>query len=177
MSIDYVSPLTKDEYINAKADFRTIKESKEIADHIVNRALYVFDKIATLLNLKYTWVVFDIVDLESYQGVDVGHYDYQRYIDTFSFFSDIDDLEYKNKVIDLYFNKFPSKYIYEEFEDEVLGNIESLQLAIDLKKERAERKRKREKDKAKDRNNIRPEVIASIRSKLTELELSFIEFK
>jgi len=177
MVIAYVAPLLKDDYINATADNKTIKESHDIREKIVARSLYVFDKIAELLNLKYNWVAFDTIDLEKYQGADNGEYDYQRYFETFKFYSDIDELEYKNKIIDVYCNQFPSSFIYEEFEDEVLGTAESIKLGIDLKKERADRKRKHDKDKEKERNKIRPEVIASIKSKLSELELSFVDFK
>ena len=122
MTVAYVAPLSKDDYMNAKADFKTIKESHEIIERIVARSLYVFDKIAELSDLKYHWVDFDTNDLEPY----MGEYDHERYLDKFKFCSDIAELEYKNKIIDVYFNQFPSKFIYEEFEDEVLGTIESI---------------------------------------------------
>lgn len=177
MTIAYVPPLTKDEYINAKADFRTIKESNDIVERVVSRSLYVFDKISQLLDLKYRWVTFDTVDLEKFDGKGNGSFDFNNYQELISFYSDIDDLEYRNKVIDIYFNKFPSRFIYEDFEAEVLNNIERIKQEIDRRKEKSARKRDADKKKSKERALIRDEVIASIKSKLTDLELSFIDFK
>lgn len=177
MSIAYVAPLTKDEYINAKADFRTIKESNDILERIISRSIYVFDKIAKLLALKYRWATFDTVDLEKFEGDGFGEFNYNGYQEFVSFYSDIDELEYRNKVIDVYFNKFPSRFIYEDFETEVLNTIKSVKQEIDKRKEKASKKRAADKKKVKERALIRNDVIASIKSKLTALELSFIDFK
>jgi len=156
-------------------DSTTIGESNIITDKIIKRSFYVFSKIAELSELKFSWLTFDSIDLEKYDGIGVVGYDYALYKDTFNFYSDLNELEYRNKVIDIFYNKFPSRFIYENFEEEVLSTIEKQ--TIDEKKERSLNKRLKAQKKAAERAKIRNEVIASIESKLTPLELSFITFK
>ena len=65
---------------------------------------------------------------------------------------------------------FPTRWIYEDFEDEFKKTVEGNAEAV--KKQKAEERNKREAKKAK-----RDEMISIIKSKLSKEELKFITFK
>jgi hypothetical protein len=177
MKFPYIPPLSIDEFLKLDSDNITILENKELILKIEKRSLYIFERISQILNLNFSWVTFDTIDLERHKNENNGTFSYNKYKDYISFYSDLEELEHLNKIIDVYYNKFPTKFIYENFENEVLETISKIKKSIEEKKERNKKKRIKEKQNKIERDKIRPEVIASIKSKLTELELSFIDFK
>lgn len=171
----HVLPVEQHLYFSAKASHLTIRESQHIIDHIQQRAFYVFDRLAKIYCREYSWVGFDTSNLE--QDFDVGVYDYERYLNQFSFHSDLDDSEYRHAPVTFHFNTFPAKFIYEEFEQDLIAEFDEFKSKIDQKREKSKQKRERDKQNKAARDKIRPAIIKSITAKLTPEELSFIEFK
>lgn len=175
MSLPYVAPLDRVVFLTATNELNTIKESKDRMDQIQKRALYVFDKIAEIYDRSYSWVTYDNCNLEI-EG-SAGKYDYERYLEEFKFYSDLDDAEYLNRIIPLYYNSFPSRFIYTDFEDEVTAELQEFKNNADKKRQKSKDKREHLKKREIERAKIRPDIIKSITAKLTEEELSFILFK
>lgn len=154
--------ITKEEFDSLFSIDITKRKYDEIIDRINSQAFEIFKEILTLQNRDYKnfyWFDYDNFDPD---GPD-GFFDPEKYKENIFFAGDF-------KQFPVYGNYFPTRFLWEDFESEVLKETKE---AIDQQKKENQEKIK----KIQEKEEKRKKIIESIQSKLTKEELKLIKFK
>jgi hypothetical protein len=175
--------LTKEEFEKLFSDEITVKEKKVLTEKVLDRIQNIVEKTAKLFNFKVEWYDFDNGDADA--EID-GYFDVDRYQNVIDFEGRflVDDktkenyfdssyvIESKDFHLNGYRFSIPSDWLHENVDEKLLETFNNIQNDWKSKQEKAEAKRA----SAKARALKAPEIMASIRSKLTPEELSYITF-
>jgi len=144
MKIDYVEKLDKalmDKVFNGSL---TVKEFSAIEEKIDNRFFYVLKKIMEIQGVNVKWV-----DYANEGGKDgsQGYFDPVWYREAIDFTGEFEGLYSKDKC---YLESFPTRFLWEDFEEQVTKEYKDHknqieQKKIDDKKKRIERKEQKER--------------------------------
>lgn len=150
--------IPKEQFDRLTSDSITKKEYDKLLGNISSR---VHEIVMFMCNGKYSWYDFANEDEEGKPGWfdPVWYKDEIELTGVFTFPPPYFDPPY-----------FPTRWIYEDFEDEFKRTVEGN--AEVVKKQKAEEKAKREAKKVK-----KLEMISLIKSKLSKEELKYIKFK
>jgi hypothetical protein len=158
----YVAPISPEDYNNLSSETVTKKNYDRIVAQIDERFDYVFNMAMLILDRQVGWYAYG----NAPEGEDqTGNFDPDEYEIDIDFIGDI-----RGQTHGLYDDSIPTRWLFEDFEEPLKAEIES------VKQKKADKKAQEKKTKA-DRKARRKSVIASIHAKLTPEELSFINFK
>jgi hypothetical protein len=145
----------------------TLAEFNSLEPLIVDRLNYVVRKIVDLSNLTLDWWDFDNLG----EGKeDDGFFDRNAYSHSVGIVRVCHGTSYKNICFDKYEEKIPVEFIWTDFEDQVTKEFEDFKNHIDVNAIHAA-------NKAFEAKQALDCIIASVKSKLTPEELSYIQFK
>jgi len=170
-SIQYFPPISKSEFDSLGTEENSVKEQKRILKLIDDRLSYVYPYLCSLTGNELDWFDFDNAP-ECHNGdPERGEFDYELYSENITLIRSVKNFMYKGQSLNIYNYSVPSKFMYEEInEDEVKQLIQDEKDSID-------KKHQEEHDKKLAIKVNREKLIASIESKLTKEELGIIEFK
>lgn len=145
----------------------SISEFKAIKPALENRMNYIVRKIVELSNLSLDWWDFDNLG----EGEeDRGFFDPVEYTDFVGIVRQCEGTSYKKMCFDKYEKEIPVLFLWTDFEEYVAKEFEDFKTHIDVNFINASNKKveiQQELDA----------IIASVKSKLTPEELSYIQFK
>lgn len=169
--LEYFPPISKAEFDSLGTQENSVKEQKRIIDLIDKRLSYVYPYLCSLTGNKLEWFDFDNAP-ECHNGdPERGEFDYGLYSEEITLIRSIEHFNYKGQSLSLYDDCIPSKFMYEEIdENEIKQLIQDEKDSIDKKIQEKNAKKIAVK-------THRESLIASIKSKLTKEELSVIDFK
>lgn len=145
----------------------TLAEFNSLEPLIVDRLNYVVRKIVELSNLTLDWWDFDNLG----EGKeDDGFFDRNAYSHSVGIVRVCHGTSYKNICFDKYAESIPVEFIWSDFEDQVSKEFEDFKNHIDVNAIHAV-------NKAFEAKQALDCIIASVKSKLTPEELSYIQFK
>lgn len=145
----------------------TVAELKTLRHSIADRLNYVIRKIADITEYDLDWWDFDNLNEEAETN---GFFDVDRHTDFVSVVIAGKPTRYKDKVFDVYQEKVPFDFVWMNFEDIVTKQYKHFKDEIDAALKLEEEK--------KQKNNAKfLSIIESVKSKLSEEELSYITFK
>lgn len=161
MNTSYVAPLDVAEFSKVFTPNEISKANYDIVVAQVSaRFSYVFETLMEMQGRKYDWY-----DFENEAGeYSPGYFDPVEYKENISFTGSI-----KRSVDDLYYDSFPTKWLTNNFEAELLQEIEKAKQAIkdsEFKK----------KEAANKKIEIKNKMQSQIKSKLSKEELAYIKF-
>ena len=141
----------------------TVKEQNKILEKVHDRCDYIVRKAFEIQGISVVWYDFDN---EGGKDGSSGYFDPERYEKEFYITGEFDGNIYDS----LYGNAFPTKWLWSDFEDELIKEIEVQRKSIISKKierkaKNAERKQKKDK------------LIESALSKLTPEEIKALGIK
>ena len=158
----YVAPISREDYETLSSETVTKKNYDRIVAQIDERVDYGFNMAMLILDRRVGWYAYG----NAPEGEDeTGHFDPDEYEVDIDFIGDI-----RGQTHGLYEYAIPTRWLFEDFEEALKAEIES------VKQKKADKKAQDKQIKA-DRKARRKSVIASIHAKLTADELSFINFK
>jgi len=149
--------ITKEEFEKLYSDDITKKEYDRIISAIDVRFVEIM-KVINKTKPSSCWFDYDNLD---YQGEESGGYFDPEYYK--------EDIGFGGECLNIpepYYDSFPTRWLWEDFEDEFKREVETFQKQEKLKKEKEELK------KAEKQN-----LIKQIKSKLTKEEWAIIKFK
>jgi len=153
--------ITKEEFYSLFSDDISKKKYDDIIGRIVDRVDEVWKNILNLQGRKLNWYNYDNGDGEDSDG----SFDPEIYKENITFTG-----EWSGRDFDLpYKDYIPTSFLWEDYEEKVLKDIQSYNDDKEKKKIEAAAKRIEFKERRK-------VMIASIKSKLTNEELRFIRF-
>lgn len=168
-----------EEFLKLKSDDTPIGQYRSIMDRVTYRCDFIVRRIAELQSIEVEWWDFD--NLPENRDDGTGEFDVQSYSDEVTFCGEFRSTEKKTSRLpyafindeDNYENHFPTEWIWTEnavWEKQVEETRRGYAEAIEAK--RIKEAEKREKKKTR-----KDAAIASIKSKLTPEELSYIKWK
>lgn len=170
-SLEYFPPISKAEFDSLGTEENSVKEQKRIIDLIDKRLGYVYPYLCSLTGNKLEWFDFDNAPECKNGDPERGEFDYKLYSENIKLIRSIEYLLYKDQSLSLYDDSIPTKFMYEEIdENEIKQLIQDEKDSIDKKIQEKNAKKVAVK-------THRESLIASIQSKLTKEELAIIEFK
>ncbi len=166
-SLPFVAPLDANVIRNVIDGNLTIAEMKKLRPQIENRLNYVVRKIAEITDYDLSWWDFSNLNEDAEKN---GFFDPEVHTDSVSIVISGHPSRYKDNLFDMYMDNIPFDFVYIDFEDIVIKQYESFKNKIDTAIYDTA-KEKEFKDKKLH------EIIESVKSKLTEEEMSYICFK
>lgn len=154
--------ITKEQFERIYYDLITVAELNDTVAAIDKRFSQIMDHI--IYNKKHhcQWYDYDNCDYDSEDSH--GSFDKERYKDDILFGGE------NLKVPEPYQESFPTRWLWEDFEEEFAREVEkALQENLRVKKQTQEKYAKRKADKQA--------LIETIKSKLTPEELKLVKFK
>jgi hypothetical protein len=145
----------------------TLAEFNSLKPLITDRLNYVVRKIVELSNLRLDWWDFNNLG-ESKE--DDGFFDPNAYSQSVGIVIECYGTSYKNISFDKYEEKIPVEFIWTDFEEQVAKEFEDFKNNIDVNAIHAA-------NKAFEAKQALDCIIASVKTKLTPEELSYIEFR
>jgi len=156
--------LTKEEFDSLYDKNITVSRYDEIMSKIDERFGYICDKflIKKYGNGNSPWY--------DYSNIDITRYDSEGYFDTVEYRDDIFITGRNIDYPDGFYNSFPTRWLWEDFEEELKETIEKTK----KKEQKEKQKRKTYVEERKKKIEILKE---SIRQKLTPEEFKILKFK
>ena len=135
---------------------------EKLREKVISRIGYIWNKILEIQGRKLSdWYDFDNGD----RG-NAGEFDENRYSEEVTFYGQFESLKYESS----FSHGFPTRFLWEDFEDEVMETDKR-------EKGEDEQRRVNAKLKMESRKKRLLELRKVIESKLTKEELSAINFK
>lgn len=162
-----VSKLDKIEVRRILSGRGSMAEFKAIRPALDNRMNYIVRKIVELSNLTLDW--WDYNNLGEGEE-DRGFFDPVEYTDLVGIVRHCEGSSYKNMCFEKYEKEIPILFLWTDFEEDVAKEFEDFKTNIDVNFINASNKKveiQQELDA----------IIASVKSKLTPEEMSYIQFK
>lgn len=161
VEIRKVAPLNKAILDELDSDGIRKKRYEAILSAIDERFDYIINRAMEILERKNEWYAYSNAPEGEDEG---GEFDLNEYRTHIEFIGDI-----RGNTYGLYVDSIPTKWLFEDFEEALAAEFKNAKAKDAHEKATAAQK-------AQERKQRRPAVIASIKSKLTEEELSFVSF-
>ena len=162
-----VAKLDKVEVQRIIAGECSLAEFNAFQKPIEDRMNYVVRKIVELSNLSLEWWDFDNLG----EGEDDrGHFDIEAYSKSVGITGERTGSSYKNMCFEKYEKQIPVQFLWIDFEEQVAKEFDDFKNHIDANFITAA-------NKAVEHKKELDAIIASVKSKLTPQEMSYIQFK
>jgi hypothetical protein len=161
-AITFVAPLTQEEVASLGSDDITKKTFDAILEKIDLRFSYVFEKSMELMGRHFDWYDFENVG-ESED--DRGVFDPDDYAEEIAFTG-----KFATPKDTLYPDYFPTRWLWENFEDALVAEIATHAQKVANAKEKKAQADKAAKEK-------RDAMVKQIKGNLTKEELTYVTFK
>lgn len=162
-----MTKLTKVEFDSVLSEDISVKQHKVLLSNITERFIYIVNKIDKLTEREMEWLDYDNEEGENH----LGSFDPHLYDKEISYVGDFSVLT-KNRMT-TYDRRFPTSWLYNDFEDQLKNEVEQHKQAISDSQQKTFN---RSNEIRKIANTIE-DVQAQILAKLTPEEKLYIQFK